>query len=116
MNIERYIGLHNEVMTRLENGEITVEQAKEVNDLAFNKYIVESGNTGLSDDEKKNLKKRYDELQKEFDKCNEKLRSINDESDSEYIKINKRAHEITKEQKEIRKKLDGGHVFIPKDV
>lgn len=40
MNIEKYNKLHDEIMKRLENGEITMEQAKEVNDLAFDKYIV----------------------------------------------------------------------------
>ena len=39
MNIEKYSKLHNEIMKKLENGDITVERAKEVNDLAFNKYI-----------------------------------------------------------------------------
>lgn len=41
MNIEKYSKLHNEIMKKLENGEITVENAKEINDLAFNKYITE---------------------------------------------------------------------------
>lgn len=40
-NYERYLEIHNELMNRLANGEITTEQAKEVNDLAFDKYIVE---------------------------------------------------------------------------
>jgi hypothetical protein len=42
MNIEKYNKLHDELMKRLESGEITTEQAKEVNDLAFDKYITES--------------------------------------------------------------------------
>jgi hypothetical protein len=42
MNIEKYNKLHSEIMNRLENGEITVETAKEINDLAFDKYITES--------------------------------------------------------------------------
>jgi hypothetical protein len=42
MNIEKYNKLHNELMKKLEAGEITTEQAKEINDLAFDKYITES--------------------------------------------------------------------------
>ena len=41
-NYKRYNLIHNEIMNRLEAGKITTEQAKEVNDLAFNKYITES--------------------------------------------------------------------------
>lgn len=41
-NFEKYNKLHNEIMKRLEDGEITVEQAKEVSDLAFDKYISET--------------------------------------------------------------------------
>lgn len=41
MNIQRYLTLHNEIMNRLEAGEITTETAKEINDLAFDKYITE---------------------------------------------------------------------------
>ena len=41
-NFEKYNTLHNEVMKRLEDGEITIECAKEINDLAFEKYIIES--------------------------------------------------------------------------
>ena len=44
-NFEKYNKLHSEVMSRLENGEITIETAKEVNDLAFEKYIEESSGT-----------------------------------------------------------------------
>lgn len=39
-NFEKYLSLHNEIMNRLESGEITAEMAKNVNDLAFDKYIV----------------------------------------------------------------------------
>lgn len=42
INFERYDVIHNEIMKRLQEGEITIEQAKEVNDLAFDKYIVEA--------------------------------------------------------------------------
>jgi hypothetical protein len=42
MNIEKYNKLHDEIMKRLENGEITIETAREVNDLAFEKYMYES--------------------------------------------------------------------------
>lgn len=41
MNIEKYNKIHNELMNRLENGKITVENAKEVHDLVFDKYIAE---------------------------------------------------------------------------
>lgn len=41
-NFERYNALHDEVMKRLEDGEITTEQAKNVIDLSFDKYITES--------------------------------------------------------------------------
>ena len=41
-NFEKYHKLHSEVMTRLENGEITIEAAKDVIDLSFNKYIAEA--------------------------------------------------------------------------
>ena len=42
MNIEKYTKLHNELMKKLEAGEITGETAKDVNDLAFEKYVSES--------------------------------------------------------------------------
>ena len=41
-NFDRYNKLHDEIMKRLEDGEITTERAKEVNDLAFEKYILEA--------------------------------------------------------------------------
>ena len=41
-NFEKYSKLHDEVMKRLEDGEITIEKAKEINDLAFEKYISEA--------------------------------------------------------------------------
>ena len=41
-NFEKYSKLHSEVMARLENGDITVEAAKDVIDLSFNKYIAEA--------------------------------------------------------------------------
>lgn len=41
-NYEKYNKLHAEVMKRLEDGEITIETAKEVNDLAFEKYVTEN--------------------------------------------------------------------------
>ena len=56
-NFEKYNKLHDEVMKRLENGEITVEQAKEVNDLAFDKYITEAKILD-SHDFRKNLENR----------------------------------------------------------
>lgn len=40
-NFERYSAIHNELIKRLQDGEITIEFAKEVNDLAFDKYISE---------------------------------------------------------------------------
>lgn len=39
-NFEMYLQLHDEIMNRLESGEITIEMAKEVKDLAFDKYII----------------------------------------------------------------------------
>lgn len=57
MNIEKYNKLHNELMNRLEAGEITTERAKEINDLAFDKYITE-GHNSVED----NMKKVYNEL------------------------------------------------------
>ena len=42
MNIEKYNKLHNEIMKRLESNEITTESAKAINNLAFDKYIVEN--------------------------------------------------------------------------
>ena len=48
-NYNRYNKLHDEILTRLENGEITTEQAKDVIDLAFDKYVVEKVNIELSD-------------------------------------------------------------------
>ena len=38
-NFDKYNILHNEVIDKLQNGEITIEKAKEINDLAFDKYI-----------------------------------------------------------------------------
>ena len=43
-NFEKYNKIHDEVMKRLEDGEITTEMAKEVNDLAFEKYLLEATN------------------------------------------------------------------------
>ena len=40
-DFERYNKLHDEVMKRLEVGEITTEQAKDVIDMSFEKYIFE---------------------------------------------------------------------------
>jgi mevalonate kinase len=40
-NFEKYSAIHAEVMNKLESGEITAEQAKEIKDLAFDKYVVE---------------------------------------------------------------------------
>lgn len=40
-NFERYHALHDEVMKRLEDGEITTESAKELNDRFFNRYIMD---------------------------------------------------------------------------
>ncbi len=41
-NFEKYNALHTEVMKRLEDGEITIETAKAVIDLTFDKYIIEA--------------------------------------------------------------------------
>ena len=41
-NNERYNIIHTEVMKRLGDGEITTEQAKELNNRFFDKYITES--------------------------------------------------------------------------
>ena len=49
-NFERYNALHNEVMKRLEEGEITTESAKELNDRFFDRYVVEFVE-GRKDDE-----------------------------------------------------------------
>ena len=54
-NFEKYNKLHTEIMKRLEAGEITTEQAKEVNDLAFEKYVTE----GVVDLSLKNTNKKY---------------------------------------------------------
>lgn len=39
---EKYLLLHDKIMEKVANDEITTEQAKELNDLAFNKYVIES--------------------------------------------------------------------------
>lgn len=49
MNIEKYNKLHNELMRRLESGEIAVESVKEVHNLVFNKYIVEASKSTTYD-------------------------------------------------------------------
>ena len=41
---KRYISLHDEIMHRLEDGQITTEQAKDVIDMAFEKYVMEPNN------------------------------------------------------------------------
>ena len=42
MSIEKYNKIHDELIKKLEDGEITIEQAKEINELAFDKYVLES--------------------------------------------------------------------------
>lgn len=42
LNFEKYYKVHNEVMDRLESGELTIEQAKEINDMAFDRYLMEN--------------------------------------------------------------------------
>ena len=44
-NFEKYNKLHDEVMKRLKDGEITIETAKGIVDISFNKYIVEKTNS-----------------------------------------------------------------------
>ena len=44
MNIKKYNKIHDEIMNRLEKGDITIESAKEVNNLAFDKYINDQNN------------------------------------------------------------------------
>jgi predicted nucleic acid-binding protein len=41
-DIKKYSKIHDEVIKRVQSNEITAECAKEINDLAFQKYIVES--------------------------------------------------------------------------
>lgn len=48
-NFERYNKLHNEVMKRLEDGEITTESAKELNDKFFDRYIIETTEQNIQD-------------------------------------------------------------------
>ena len=64
-NFERYLALHNEIMNRLERCEITTEQAKEVNDLAFDKYIMERSLFKKDNNEKnyKDSNPKYGDLQ-----------------------------------------------------
>ena len=109
-NFERYNKLHNEVMTRLEKEEITIEQAKDVIDLAFDKYMVESG----EDVEK--LKARHDTLEREYKKCEAELRKLNDvdgtsEEAKKYTELENRMRTIGREMKDIAKKIDGKHMF-----
>ena len=68
-NFERYGALHNEIMTRLENGEITTETAKEVIDAAFDKYVVEKVKIELLNPFDK---KRYEKEANEFNKIKDK--------------------------------------------
>ena len=117
-NFDRYNRLHTEIINRLEKGEITTEQAKDVVNLAFNKYIVEAENDTLSDDDKEKLKARKVELDKEYQNCEDELRKIDDingssEDAKKYTAIEKRMKEISTEQKAIAKKLSNNSVFDP---
>ena len=44
-NFQKYSMIHTEVMNRLEDGQITVEMAKAINSLAFDKYLTENTNS-----------------------------------------------------------------------
>ena len=44
-NFDKYNLMHEEIMFKMENGEITIECARQLNDLAFNKYIAEASMT-----------------------------------------------------------------------
>lgn len=118
---ERYCAVHAEILNRLENKKITVEQAKNVIDLAFNKYIVESTDDTQTDDGIETLKARKTELDNEYRKCESELAKINDvngssEDAKKYTDIEKRMKEISSEQKEISKKLNAGNVFTPSNM
>lgn len=72
-NFERYHKLHSEVMDRLKDGIITIEQAREVNDKIFTKYIVEASVS---------IQDKILELRTRFESITGKLLdTINDKSD-----------------------------------
>ena len=114
-NIEKYESIHAEIMNRLKTGKITVEMAKEVNDQAFSKYVVESG------DDKQALRDKVAELKKQLAECEAERRKINDVNGNpeEFKKmqtLDERMKKLGQEIKDISKKLSGGQVFTPKDV
>ena len=109
-NLQRYNSIHSEVMARLEKGELTTEQAKDVIDLAFDKYMIES-----SEDIKK-LKAKLATLEKECKVCEEQLRKLNetDITSDEYKKYNEidvRRRGLIDEIRKIKRKIDGDSYY-----
>lgn len=100
-NFEKYNKLHNEVIKRLKDGKITTEQAKEVHDKIFNKYIIESGEVSIQN---KILK-----LKLEFETDTSKLLSIlnnlydkmNTNEKAEYSELKSRYNDFAKKLKTI---------------
>ena len=85
-NFERYTALHEELMKRLENGEITTEQAKILNDKFFDKYVVESAY---------DFKEGYDENELEVYEESARNKYL-DKLEEEGEKIKKEAERVQK--------------------
>jgi chromosome segregation ATPase len=94
-NFEKYTALHNEVMKRLEDGDITTEQAKEVIDLSFDKYVTESVNIQSIKDA---IKKLGNWIANALAKC----REIHDEH--KRLKIQKKIDTLTSKFKKLSNK------------
>lgn len=114
-NFEKYNMLHNEIMKKLEIGDITVEKAKEINDLAFDKYIIEAMTINRLDNKKlvydknkkesKNLGVRAYELLCDLDKIKEDKKTANRENPNNSVKNdeihNKAQNKIWRELKSL---------------
>ena len=62
--MNKYEIIFNTLQKKVDNGELTLEKASEINDLAYEKYVTESFFKSPLKDKLKELKPIYDEIRK----------------------------------------------------